>query len=132
MSSVLLILGGCFIFAGLLPLLRWLKSKVSKHHWRVCEVDNITVAINHRIASLELAQQKSMMVSFWFEGHIYSVMVEYSESLFLRFKQGKPCTLLVDKDNPLNVYSNIYMWHGFALSWLLAGCVLISASYVFY
>ncbi|PHN91480.1 hypothetical protein CSC79_00080 [Pseudoalteromonas sp. 3D05] len=130
MSSVLLILGICFMCAGLLPLLRWFKSKVSKHHWRVCEIDNITVAVNNRIASLELAQQQTMMVSFWFEGHIYSVMVDYSESLFLRFKQEKPCTILVDTNNPLNVYSNIYMWHGFALSWLLAGCVLILASYL--
>jgi len=131
MSSVLLTLGICFISVGLLPLARWLKCKVSKHHWRVCEIENITTVVSNRITALELAQQQTMLVNFRFNGHLHSVLVGHDDTLFSRFKQGKVCTLLVDADNPTNVYNNAQLWHNFALVWLFAGLSLLIGSFHF-
>lgn len=130
MSSVLFILGICFMCVGLLPVVRWLKCKVSKHHWRVCEVDNITALQNNRVAALEMTQQHTMLVSFIFSGEPHSVYIGYDEHLFTRFKQGKTCTLLVDKHNPQNVYSNSQLWHRFAPIWLISGLGLCVLPYI--
>lgn len=131
MSSLFFVLGICFTLVGLLPFLRWLKCKVRKHHWRVCKIDNITAVVNNRVAALELTQQQTMLVSFRYNNHLHSVMIGHDEKLFSLFKSGKSCTLLVDKDNPNNVYNNAQLWHKFALIWLLAGLILFIGSFRF-
>lgn len=128
MASMLLMLGVCFTCVGLLPLLRWLKCKVSKHHWRVCEINAITTTVNNRVAALELTQQQTMLVSFRFNGYQHSVLVGYDGGLFTRYKEGKICTLLVDKDNPQKVYNNSQLCYQFAQIWLLAGVGLCVTS----
>ncbi|MBB1331976.1 MULTISPECIES: hypothetical protein [unclassified Pseudoalteromonas] len=129
MNTVLLILGVCFIFAGLLPLFRWLKCKISKHHWRVCVIDNITNAVNTRIGAHELLPSQSMLVSFRFNNHLYSVLVSHDNTLLTRFKQGEPCSVLVDKNNPQKVYNNSQLWQSYALIWLVSGLSLCVGSY---
>jgi hypothetical protein len=126
---VLLWLGILFIAIGSLPLVRWLKCKVSKHHWRVCEVEQITAVVNNHITAPEMIQQRTMMVSYRFDGQVHSVLIDYQAKMLERFKQGKPCTLLVDKDNPQQVYNNALLWHNYGLVWLLAGMSLCIVSY---
>ncbi len=126
---MLLLLGIGFIVLGLLPLLRWLKCKVSKHHWRVCEIDRITSVVNTRVVALELMQHKFMLVSFRFNGHIHSILVEYNEHLCARYKYGERCTFWVDKSNPLTVYNNTRLWHDFSIVWLFSGVSLCIASF---
>ncbi|KPH58002.1 hypothetical protein HJP15_09690 [Pseudoalteromonas sp. NEC-BIFX-2020_002] len=129
MSKVLFILGAIFIFVGILPLLRWLKSKISKHHWRVCPIDDITSVVNTRVASRELLPQKSMLVSFRFNNHLHSVLIGYDRRLLLRFRDSQSCTILVDKDNPQSVYNNAQLWHSYATIWLFSGVSLCAGSY---
>lgn len=124
MSTMLFILGGCFVGAGLLPIFRWLKCKVSKQRWRVCEIDDITNAVNTHIGAHELLPPQSMLVSFRFNSHLHSVLISYDKTLFSRFKQGLPCCLLVDKNNPQKVYNNAQLWQNYALFWLLSGISL--------
>ncbi|WP_372761393.1 hypothetical protein [Pseudoalteromonas sp.] len=126
---VLLWLGVLFIVIGLLPMVRWLKCKVSKRHWRVCNVEQITAVANNQITAPEMIHQPTMLVSFRFDGQIHSVLIEYREKMFARFKQGKQCTLLVDKNNPQHVYNNVLLWHNYGLVWLLAGIGLCAFGY---
>lgn len=128
MSNILVILGMCFIAAGLLPFFRWMKCKINKHHWRVCAISNITSVINTRVLPLECVQQQSMLVSFNYNGDIHSVVVDLDESLFKLYKQGEPCSLLVDKDNPHRVYKNALIWQKFGHIWLCAGLSLLVLS----
>ncbi|MCQ8878674.1 hypothetical protein NQT69_11735 [Pseudoalteromonas shioyasakiensis] len=131
MSGVFLTLGICFMAVGLLPLARWLKCKISKHHWRVCEVENITAVVSNRIATLELVQLQTMLVSFRFNGHLHSALIGHDEKLLARFKQGIVCTVLVDSDNPNIIYNNAQLWQSFTLIWLLAGLSLLIGSFSF-
>ncbi len=128
MSNMFLLLGVCFLTIGLLPLLRWLKCKVSKHHWRACYIDNITSAIDKRVTTLEFVQNKTMLVSFKFDNTAHSVLIDYDESLVKRFARGKKCTLLVDNTNPEIVYRNSQLWNQFSGIWLLAGSSFFLAS----
>ncbi|ATC88538.1 hypothetical protein PARC_b0317 [Pseudoalteromonas arctica A 37-1-2] len=125
----LLWLGVLFIIIGTLPFVRWLKCKVSKRHWRVCVVEQITAVANNQITAPEMLHQPTMLVSFRFDGQVHSVLVEYREKMFTRFKQGKTCTLLVDKNNPQQVYNNAILWQSYGLVWLLAGISLCAFSY---
>lgn len=129
MTNMLLILSVCFIGAGLLPFFRWLKCKIRKHHWRVCEISTITSVVNTRVSPLDLVQQQSMLVSFRFNGDMHSVVVDLDEPLFNLYKQGQSCTLLVDKDNPSRVYKNALLWHNFGSIWLFAGLALLGLSH---
>lgn len=129
MTNILLILSVCFIGAGLLPFFRWLKCKIRKHHWRVCEISTITLVVNTRVLPLDLVQQQSMLVSFRFNGDMHSVVVDLDEPLFNLYKQGQSCTLLVDKDNPSRVYKNALLWQNFGSIWLFAGLALLGLSH---
>lgn len=126
---VLLGLGVVFILIGLLPLVRWLKCKVNKRHWRVCNIEQITAATNNQITAPELLHQPTMLVSFRFDDQVCSILIDYNENMMWRFKQGKQCTLLVDKHNPHKVYNNASLWHNYGVVWLLAGVSLCISSY---
>lgn len=127
-SLLLLLLGLCFVILSLIILIRWLRTRYGKHHWRVCKIININNVIDNNVRGLELFYYKKMLVSYEFKSQIYSVFIAFDQQLIAQFKNGVDCVILIDSNNPNITYLNSNYWVKYFWLWFFSGILFIVVS----
>ena len=92
---------------------------------RQVRVDNIARVKKHKVGFIEILAEESLLVEFTYNDKSQSCQTVYNNTLYNLFKNGEPCFIFIDPENPSQCYFDVLQQSRFTIIWLCLSAILL-------